>query len=218
MSKAILRKTVARNASFTLQTVALLLACVCSLLSAKDSVAEPRKCGELVPEILSRIVARGNHFQFFINGKLTSDFTDNAKSGQLDHGAIGLQIHDKGMHVEFKDLRLKQLPSALQPEEPVPVGLQKQLLVDDYVIAEKQNVTRELGKVKKHGIVVEPSLPTDFIPPRSEREGGYKRNLKSGKKPDGSRVALDLASTRPCCGTKKTRSSRCGTCPGGWRA
>ena len=56
-----------------------------------------------------RIVARGNHFQFFINGKLTSEFTDNAKSGQLAHGAIGLQIHDKGMQVEFKDIRLKQL-------------------------------------------------------------------------------------------------------------
>lgn len=27
-----------------------------------------------------------------------------------------------------------------------PVGLQKQLLVDDDVIAEKQNVTRQLGK------------------------------------------------------------------------
>ena len=59
-----------------------------------------------------RIVARGNHFQFFINGKLASEFTDNAKSGQLAHGAIGLQIHDKGMKVEFKDIRLKRLASA----------------------------------------------------------------------------------------------------------
>ena len=56
-----------------------------------------------------RIVARGNHFQFFINGKLASEFTDNAKSGQLEYGAIGLQIHDKGMSVEFKDIRLKKL-------------------------------------------------------------------------------------------------------------
>jgi len=31
----------------------------------------------------------------------------------------------------------------------VPVGLQKQLLVDDYVIAEKHSVTRELGEVGK---------------------------------------------------------------------
>jgi len=46
----------------------------------------------------------------------------------------------------------------------VPVGLQKQLLVDDYVIAEKQNITRELGKIDKHGIVLKPTLPTDFHP------------------------------------------------------
>jgi hypothetical protein len=54
------------------------------------------------------IIARGNHFQFFINGKTASEFTDNAKSGRLDNGAIGLQIHDKGMKVEFKDIRLKR--------------------------------------------------------------------------------------------------------------
>ena len=42
--------------------------------------------------------------------------------------------------------------------EPVPIGLQKQLLVDDYIIAEKHNIIRELGKVRKHGIVVEPTL------------------------------------------------------------
>jgi len=59
-----------------------------------------------------RVVARGNHFQFFINGKPASEFTDNAKHGQLDQGAIGLQIHDKGMRVEFKGLRLKRLASA----------------------------------------------------------------------------------------------------------
>jgi hypothetical protein len=55
------------------------------------------------------IIAHGNHFRFFINGKLASEFTDNAKSGRLDYGAIGLQIHDKDMQVEFKDIRLKQL-------------------------------------------------------------------------------------------------------------
>lgn len=56
-----------------------------------------------------RVVARGNHFQFFINGKPASEFTDNAREGQRKHGAIALQIHDKGMRVEFKDIRLKRL-------------------------------------------------------------------------------------------------------------
>jgi hypothetical protein len=118
-----------------------------------------------------RVIARGNHFQFFINDKLASEFTDNASSGRLDKGAVRLQIHDKGMHVEFKDIRLKQLA-------PLSVGLQKQLLVDDYVIAAKHNVTRQLGKPRKVGIVLKPSLETDFHP--------------SWKTPDGARVALDF--------------------------
>lgn len=56
-----------------------------------------------------RIVAKESHFQFFINGKLASEFTDKAKVGQLKQGAIALQLHDKGMHVEFRQLRLKRL-------------------------------------------------------------------------------------------------------------
>jgi len=59
-----------------------------------------------------------------------------------------------------------------------PVGLQKQLLVDDYVIASKENITREMGVVKKVGVVCEPSLENDFYP-------GWK-------KPDGSPIALDF--------------------------
>ena len=137
-----------------------------------------------------RIIARQNHFQFFINGKLASEFADNAKRGRLDRGAIGLQIHDKGMTVEFKDLQLKRLVS--MPKR-VDVGQRKQLLVDDYIIAEKKGVTRELGRVTKCGVVLEPTLPTDFVPPPGGRGNQeYERKLKSGKKPDGSPVALDF--------------------------
>jgi len=35
-----------------------------------------------------------------------------------------------------------------------PVGLQKQLLVDDYVIAQKHNITCELGRPEKLGVVM----------------------------------------------------------------
>ena len=42
------------------------------------------------------------------------------------------------------------------------IGRQKQLFVDDHVVAEKNNVTREAGQAKKHGIVMKPTLPTDF--------------------------------------------------------
>ncbi len=50
--------------------------------------------------------------------------------------------------------------------EFAPVGLQKQLLVDDYVIAEKRNITRGLGKPTKMGVVMKPSphIPTDYHP------------------------------------------------------
>jgi lysophospholipase L1-like esterase len=60
----------------------------------------------------------------------------------------------------------------------IDVGLQKQLLVDDYIIAQKQNITREMGVVKKVGVVCEPSLETDFDP--------------RFRKPDGSPVALSF--------------------------
>lgn len=56
-----------------------------------------------------RVIATGNRFQFFINDKMASEFTDNASEGRLTRGAIGLQVHDKGMHVEFKDIRLRRL-------------------------------------------------------------------------------------------------------------
>jgi len=125
-----------------------------------------------------RIIARGNNFKFFINGKPAAEFTDNAETGRLDSGAIGLQIHDKGMQVEFRDIRMKRLTAAPRPSKLTPVGLRKQLLVDDYVIESKRNVTRELGKVAKCGIVMKPHLDTDFHP--------------SWRKPDGSRVALDF--------------------------
>ena len=45
--------------------------------------------------------------------------------------------------------------SAAFGDELLPIGLQQQLLVDDYVISEKRNVTRSLGKVTKRGVVLE---------------------------------------------------------------
>jgi len=54
-------------------------------------------------------------------------------------------------------------------EDLVPVGLQKQLFVDDYVIAQKHNVIRELGQPEKLGVVMKPSVPTDFGPVKKFR-------------------------------------------------
>ena len=52
--------------------------------------------------------------------------------------------------------------TVLADDKTVPVGTQKQLFVDDYVVAAKENVTLEAGQAKKYGVVMKPSLPTDF--------------------------------------------------------
>jgi hypothetical protein len=47
-------------------------------------------------------------------------------------------------------------------DELVGVGFQKQLLVDDYVIAETRSVTRVLGKVEKKGVVMDADILSDY--------------------------------------------------------
>jgi hypothetical protein len=57
------------------------------------------------------VIANGNNFKFLINGKLASEFTENIPpEKRLDKGMITLQIHDPGMIVYFKNIRLKLLP------------------------------------------------------------------------------------------------------------
>ena len=57
-----------------------------------------------------RIVARGNHLQHWVNGKLTADVTDDDPNAAAKSGIIALQLH-KGppMTVQFKDIQLKSL-------------------------------------------------------------------------------------------------------------
>ena len=56
------------------------------------------------------VIARGNNFKFYINGKLSSEFTEHLKKERrLDVGMIQLQLHDPGMVVQFKDIRIKIL-------------------------------------------------------------------------------------------------------------
>ena len=56
------------------------------------------------------IIAKGNNFKLFINGKLSSEFTEHLpETKRLKKGMIQLQLHDPGMIVHFKDLRLKIL-------------------------------------------------------------------------------------------------------------
>ena len=55
------------------------------------------------------IVARGNRFQFFINGILSSEFIDEFDDGSFETGLVALQLHEKGTVVQFKDVALKHL-------------------------------------------------------------------------------------------------------------
>jgi hypothetical protein len=56
------------------------------------------------------VIAKGNNFKFFINGKLASEFTEHLPmEKRLHRGMIQLQLHDPGMIVHFKDIRLKIL-------------------------------------------------------------------------------------------------------------
>jgi len=56
------------------------------------------------------IVAKGNHIQHYMNGRLILDFTDEAPDLALTEGILALQLHaGKPMWVEFKDIKLKTL-------------------------------------------------------------------------------------------------------------
>ena len=56
------------------------------------------------------IVVKGNNFKLFINGKLSSEFTEHLpEAKRLKKGMIQFQLHDPGMIVHFKDLSLKIL-------------------------------------------------------------------------------------------------------------
>lgn len=55
-----------------------------------------------------RIVARNNHFELYLNGKLSSEFTEYLpQARRLKSGMIQLQLHDPGMEVQFKDLSIR---------------------------------------------------------------------------------------------------------------
>lgn len=56
------------------------------------------------------IIAKGNHIQHFLNGRLIIDFTDEHPTLALSEGVLALQLHaGKPMFAEFKDIRLREL-------------------------------------------------------------------------------------------------------------
>ena len=56
------------------------------------------------------LIAKGNHLQHFINGKLTVDVTDEQESKAAKSGILALQLHaGPPMKVQFKNVRIKKL-------------------------------------------------------------------------------------------------------------
>jgi len=57
------------------------------------------------------IVAQGNRIQHYMNNALIVDFTDNDPKLALAEGILALQLHaGKAMWVEFKNIRIKEVP------------------------------------------------------------------------------------------------------------
>lgn len=58
----------------------------------------------------AHVIAQDNSFRLLINGKLASEFTEHLPlERRLLKGMLQLQLHDPGMIVHFKDIRLKVL-------------------------------------------------------------------------------------------------------------
>jgi hypothetical protein len=56
------------------------------------------------------IIAKGNHIQHYMNGKLILDFTDNEPNQALSEGILALQLHaGKPMWAEFRNIRIREL-------------------------------------------------------------------------------------------------------------
>jgi hypothetical protein len=57
------------------------------------------------------IIAKGNHVQQFLNGKLSADVTDTDSTLAPKSGVIALQLHvGPPMTVQFKDIQIRILP------------------------------------------------------------------------------------------------------------
>jgi hypothetical protein len=56
------------------------------------------------------IIAKGNHIQHYMNGKLFLDFTDNDPNLALLEGVLAVQLHaGKPMWAEFRNIRIREL-------------------------------------------------------------------------------------------------------------
>ena len=56
------------------------------------------------------IVAKGNHIQHYMNGRLILDFTDEHPTLSHSDGVLALQLHGgKPMWAEYRNVRIREL-------------------------------------------------------------------------------------------------------------
>lgn len=74
-----------------------------------------------------KVIAKGNHYQIFINGVKTSEVIDTDENGRSLSGVLGMQVHvGPAMKVQFKNIFLKPLEAQpLLPFEKLPEGAVK---------------------------------------------------------------------------------------------
>ncbi len=79
-------------------------------LGDRKAIGETYKKGDWNDYI---IIAKGNHIVHYLNGVQTVDFIDNDPKNRALEGILALQLHaGPPMWVEFKDVRIKMLPSS----------------------------------------------------------------------------------------------------------
>jgi hypothetical protein len=72
------------------------------------------------------IVAKGHHFQHFINGVQTAECTDNDTDTRRDGGLLALQLHaGPPMKVQFRNIQIKHLGTKEVSHAAEPAGAKK---------------------------------------------------------------------------------------------
>ena len=91
-----------------------------------------------------RVLVKGNHHQHWINGHPTANLLDFDEDGRSLEGVLAVQVHvGPAMEVQYKDMRIKQLPDDLPLEK-----------------AEDHPIQPDAYGVKPQG-----KLPKDWKPP-----------------------------------------------------
>ncbi len=91
-----------------------------------------------------RVLVKGNHHQHWINGHPTADLLDFDEDGRSLEGVLAVQVHvGPAMEIQYKDMRIKQLPDDLPLEK-----------------AEDHPIQPDAYGVKPQG-----KLPKDWKPP-----------------------------------------------------